>query len=93
MTTFAKPAGDKRDYAVRTTFADLDTLLSVAVDVDVGITLGTGAFAPGVASDDATVAVLWLEGGTAGTTYGVRVTLTTTLGRILTTDFDVRVIP
>lgn len=91
--TFAKPAGDRRDYAVRATFADSDTIESVAVDVDAGITLGTGARAPGVASDDPTVAVLWLEGGTAGVTYGIRITLTTTLGRILTTSFDVKVIP
>jgi hypothetical protein len=71
--------GDVLDHAVA--FGDwleADTLATVSVVAAAGITLGTGAKAPAIAGDDV---VLWLSGGTSGTSYNVAVTVTTAGGR------------
>jgi len=68
--------GDDLDHAV--SFADWmatgDALATVAVAVATGLVLGTGAKAPAISG---TSVILWLSGGTSGTTYGVEVTVTT----------------
>lgn len=71
--------GDGLDHAVA--FGDWlegDDLATCAVAVQSGITLGSNAKAPAISGDDV---VLWLSGGTSGTSYDVAVTVTTAGGR------------
>jgi hypothetical protein len=84
-TLFAWPAkdpGDTLDYEIDICQAlagnDADSVTSVTVAVSPVDTLVVGA-----ATGAGTVAVLWLSGGEAGTTYAVQVVMTTVTGRIL----------
>lgn len=71
--------GDNLDHAVQFGgWLGTDELATVAVVAQAGITLGTGPKAPVIVGDDV---VLWLSGGTSGTTYTIEVTVTTTGAR------------
>jgi len=67
--------GDELDHAVEFgTWLGDDTLSTLAVTIDSGITLGSSAKAPAISGTDV---VLWLSGGASGTTYDGEVTVTT----------------
>ena len=78
----AKDPGDTLDYELDISQAlagnDNDSVATVAVDVTPTDTLVVGP-----AAGDANTAVLWLSGGQAGTTYAVRITMTTLTGRVI----------
>lgn len=82
--------GDNLDHAVQFgAWLDGDTLSTVAVVAQAGITLGTGPKAPAITGDDV---VLWLSGGTSGTTYTVEVTVTTAGNRTRVQDCQILIL-
>lgn len=80
---------DMLDHAIQLGdwLATGDALLTVAVVADAGITVGS-APAPAISGTDV---VLWLSGGTSGTTYDVQVTVTTTGGRTKVIDCTIEI--
>lgn len=92
MTTVVWPdkhPSDVLDYAVAfaTWLETGDSLSTVSVSADAGITVGSSP-APAI---DGTDVVLWLSGGTTGTTYDVQVTVTTDGGRTKVVDCQITV--
>lgn len=80
----AKDPADVLDYELDITAAvaghESDSIASVAV---VPTPAGAGHLQVGEIAADGRVAVVWLSGGQAGTTYRLQVTVATTSGRVL----------
>jgi hypothetical protein len=65
-----------------------ETVTDLSVTADTGITVNSYAIAANSLGISASLLVAWLSGGTAGTTFNVRFTFSTSLGRT-----DVRTLP
>jgi len=80
----AKDPADVLDYELDISAAltghESDAIAAVAVSPSPA---GSGHLVVGDIVADGRVAVVWLSGGQAGTTYRLQVTLTTTSGRVL----------
>jgi hypothetical protein len=68
--------------------ADGETVTSLSVSADTGITVSASSIAANARAIPASLLVAWLAGGTAGATYNVRFTFSTSQGRT-----DVRTLP
>ena len=66
-----------------------ETITTVTVTVDTGLTLGTGTKAPAQASGKVTI---WLSGGTAGDTYDVACKIVTSASRTDERTIKIRVL-
>ena len=84
---FDKTSGETLDYTVEwKNWLGDDTIASDAWAVDTGITIDETA--GGVSS----LRTVWLSGGTAGTTYKVTNTVTTTDGRVAARSFYINLV-
>ena len=82
-----KQPGDRLDYDIDFTdwLVDGDSLAAAsAVADDNSITIGTVQVIPPLVK-------IWISGGTAGQSYKITVTTTTTAGRVKEVDFKLRV--
>jgi len=68
--------------------ADGETVTSLTVSADTGITVSSSAISANSRNVPASLLIAWLSGGTAGVTYNVKFTFSTSQGRT-----DARTLP